>query len=501
MARVSNKHKNAQRISYPSFNGGLNLSVPPESLERNELKIAENVEFSPMTGAMTVRGGLVWSGRFDSEIDCVVPVAGRRGFLVRRKGTKAVQFFQWEFIRPVSGTLTGDGEMSIVAWGDEWLVASGGKLQRFTDENAPQLITISSSPSECRSVFVRSGRVGVVSREDGDDVLRFSGVGDCTQWTEDDGHQDNPAIFIDIGYKDGMNIDAVVPLSRDLIVFKSPDGEPDKGTIFRLTGDYPEWAVVEAAHNTGTYNHKSIQAVANDVYYITVSGVASLSSVSQYGDIKAQWPDRKVSPSLTPLLNDTAELWNVPVKQQLWILPEKGTKEIWILDYSRGIWTTFKFPQAIMYATGVDNALYVFTGRDVYRVEDGFSVDNIRNDNGTFTKSAIEAKMRMGTLIAGKQLLIKGVFASFGLFPGCTAELWLGKFHMTFTGGGAIDYIYDAPNDTQKASEDYDPLYPTGGTLTSRRKCIVRDWAITPEVIITGGCCSLSTMGLETVEV
>lgn len=499
MARVSSKHKNVQRIFYPSFNGGLNLSVPPESLERNELKIAENVEFSPSTGAMTVRGGLVWSGRFDSEIDCVVPVAGRRGFLVRRKGKKTLQFFRWELITNVNGSLTGNGEMSIIPWGNEWLVASGGKLQRFTDASTPQLITISGSPSNCRMVFTRDGRVGVV---DGTDTLKFSAVGDCENWTHDP-YDESSAQYIEIGYKDGMNIDAVVPLSRDLMVFKSPDNEPDKGTIFRFTGDTANftWAVLEAAHNTGTFSSKSIQAVGNDVYYITVSGVASLSAVTSYGEIQAQWPDRKVIPALVPLLDDTAKLWNVPVKQQLWILPEKSAKEIWVLDYRAGIWTTLKFPKTIIYATGVDNALYVFTNRDIYRVEDGFSVDNIRNDNGTFTKSAIEAKMRMGTLIAGKQLLIKGVFASFGLLPGCEAELWLGKFCMRFSGGGSPDYIYDPPNDTQKASEDTDPLYQTGGTLTSRRQCIVRDWAITPEVKITGGCCSLSTIGLETVEV
>lgn len=66
---VSNFHKNAQRVFYPAFDGGLNLSVPPETLQKNELKEAINVEFSPSTGAMTVRGGMVWSGRFDSEID------------------------------------------------------------------------------------------------------------------------------------------------------------------------------------------------------------------------------------------------------------------------------------------------------------------------------------------------------------------------------------------------------------------------------------------------
>lgn len=493
MATVSSKHRNVQRIFYPAFDGGLNLSVPPESLQRNELKEAINVEFSPSTGAMIVRGGLVWSGRFDSNIDCVVPVTGRRGFLVRRKGKKTLQYFRWNYIWPVSGELTGNGEISIAAWGDEYLVASGGKLQKFTDDPVPKLETIAGSPENCRLVFVRSSCAVVVS---GDDTLNFSAIGDVERW-ENDPTDESSGQFVDIGYKDGMNINAVIPLSKDLIVFKSHKEEPDKGTIYRLSGDYPDWTVLEVAHNTGTFSQKSIQAVGNDVYYITVSGVASLSSVSSYGEIKAQWPDRKVSPALTPLLDDTAELWNIPVKQQLWILPSKNAQEIWVMDYTRGIWTKFQFPKQIIYAAGVDNALYVFTGRDLYRVEDGYSVDELKDEG----KQEITAYMRMGTLLTGKQLLIKGVFASFGLLPGTRAELWLGKFCMRFSGGGSPDYIFDAPNDTQKACDDYDPLYSAGGTLTSRRQCIVRDWAITPEVQIYGGGCALSTMGLETAEV
>ena len=98
MGRLRNKHSNAQRIFYPTFDGGLNLSVPAESLSKNELKEALNIEFSHSTGAMRVRGGLVWSGRFENEIDSVVPVRGRRGFLVRRKADKEdeVTLFQME---------------------------------------------------------------------------------------------------------------------------------------------------------------------------------------------------------------------------------------------------------------------------------------------------------------------------------------------------------------------------------------------------------------------
>ncbi len=479
---VSNFHKNAQRIVYPSFNGRLNLSVPPESLNRNELKEAVNVEFSPSTGAMTVRGGLVWSGRFDSDINYVVPVPGRRSFLVRMNGTRKLLYFRWNCVWTVSGYLSWDGDLSIAAWDDDFLIASGGKLQRFAGSDGyPSLETISSSPSVCRQVFVRNGRVGVVTD---DDTLRFSGVGDCETW-DNDPNDDSSGQFVEVGYKDGMNIDAVIPLSRDLIIFKSPPNEPDKGTIYRLTGDFPDWAVVETAHSTGTYSHRSIQALGNDVYYITPSGIASLSAVTNYGEIQTQWPDRKVSPALTRIMDNSAELWNVPAKQQLWILPYRSAKEVWVFDYTRGIWTTFQFPKELIHAVGFDNAIYIFMGRDLYRFEDGYSVDELKDEG----KQEIQALMRMGTLLGGGQLLIKRVFASFGLLPGCRAELWLGKFCMTFTGGGKVDYIYDAPNDTQKASEDDDPLYPTGGALTSRRQCIVRDWAITPEVKIYGGGC------------
>ena len=493
MATRSNKHTNAQRVFYSGFNGGLNLSVPSESLPKNELKEAVNVEFSPLTGSMKVRGGLLWSGRFEAEISHIVPVLGRRGFLARKKGTSSAYFFKWNNIWPVSGHLTGYEPVSIVQWGDDWLVASGGRLSRFTDSPIPQLETISNSLNHTKLVFVREGRVGVVTY---DDTIRFSAIGDCENWTEDDNVEDS-AKWIQIGYKDGMDITAVVPLSKDLIIFKSPKGEPDKGIIYRLTGEYPKWSVVEVAHNTGTFSQRSVCVVGNDIYYATVSGIATLSSVTSYGEIKTSWPDRKVSNALTPMLDETARVYDVPVKQQLWIAPSESSNDVWVLDYARGIWTKFEFPKKIIHAAGVDNRLYVFIGRDLYEVNDDYTQDELRDEG----KKTITAKMKLGTLLNGGQTLIKGAFASFELKPQCRAELVLGKFVMPFAFGGTVDYIYDPPNDTQYASEDNDPLFPEGSVLTSRRRCIVREWAIAPEIRIYGGGCAVSTIGLEMVEV
>ena len=497
MGILANKHgKRAQRVFYPTFDGGLNLSVPSESMSKNELKEALNVEFSHLTGAMRVRGGLVWSGRFNDEIDCVVPVRGRRGFLARRKGTRQLYYFKWNNIWPVTGQLTGTGELSEAAWGEpgEVLIASGGKLQLFSDVIMPaRITTLENSPDNCRLVFVRNGRVGVIS---GDNTIHFSAVGDCTQW-ENDPSDESTGQYLDIGYKDAMSINALIPLSRDLIIFKSPPNETDKGTIWRLTGDFPEWQVLEVAHNTGTFSNKSVQAVGNDVFYVTNSGLATLSSVTSYGEIQTSWPDRKVSSALTPLIEDSARLWDVPVKQQLWLLPSEREREIWVLDYSRGIWTKFLFPEIPIYAAGIDERLYLFIGRDIYEVNEYYTQDDMK-DTG---KHAIEAQMKLGVILMGRQILVKGAFASFDLFPECDAALCVNKFKMPFAITGDIEYIYDPPNDTQYASEDDDLLFPEGSVLTSRRRCIVRGWQMTPEINITGGGCSLSTIGLEIAEV
>ena len=495
MPTLSSKHSNAQRIFYPSFNGGLNLSVPSESMAKNELKEAMNVEFSHLTGSMRVRGGLVRSGRFENEIDFVIPVPGKRGFLARAKGTKTLYYFLWNNIWPVEGELTGTGDLSAATFGEagELIIASGGKLQKFSDNLVPALTTINKSPEQSRLVFTRNGRAGVV---DGADTISFSWVGDCEQW-ENDPDDDSTGQFVEIGYKDGMDINAIIPLSRDLIIFKSPKDEPDKGIIWRLTGDFPECAVLEAAHNTGTFSMRSVKAVGNDVFYITTSGIATLSSVTSYGEIKTSWPDRKVSNALTPRLKKSSQLWDVPVKQQLWVLPSDEEQIIWIFDYSLGIWTNFKFPEIPVHAAGVDTELYIFIGRDLYNLNEDYTQDELKDNQPV----NVDAHMKLGTLLTGHQTLIKGAFASFDIKPECYAELVLGKFVMPFHAGGRIDYIYDPPNDTQYASEDTDPLFPEGSVLTSRRKCIVREWSIAPEINIQGGGCSVSTIGLEMAEV
>ena len=480
-----------QRIFYPSFDGGLNLSVPPESLRRNELKEAVNVEFSPITGAMTVRGGLFHHANMGIKAQGAARLPGKRGFLVTMSNGGTPILFTWNRTASVTGYLTGKSEVCACEWDGDYLISSGGKLQRLRTRHGNLLETIDKSPIVSRHVFVRCGRVGVVTEEN---EIRFSALGDCENWTNDP-NDDSSAQFVEIGYKDGMNIDAVIPLSRDLIVFKSPKGEPDKGTIFRLTGDYPNWAVAEAAHNMGTYSSRSVQAVGNDVYFATVSGIASLSAVTSYGEIQAQWPDRKVSAAMSKILSADAQLWNIPVKQQLWVKPHKGSKVIWVLDYVRGIWTQYEYPGEVIYADGSSGSVYLIIGKSIYEQMDGKTSDTNETRSG---ENAITAKMTMGTLLTGNQVLIRRAFSSFLIQPESRAELKLGKFTMNFSHDTTPKYVYGSNHEVSVASEY---AGGSGNAVTSRRMCIVRDWSVTPQVTMTGGGCSLSTMGLETSEV
>lgn len=506
-----NKHGGAaQRVFYPGFDGGLNLATPAESLALNELKEARNVEFSPRTGAMKSRGGLVWSGHFDIETGDALAVPGTRGFLIREKGGRRLRFFRWNCVWPVAGNIAGDGPMSAAPWGDDsLLIASGGRLQKFTPRGAgglPEIADVANAPETCRAVFVRNGRVGVVTKNDDDghfDTLRFSAVGDCGSWSNNV-NDESSGQFLEVGYKDGMDIDAVVPLSRDLIVFKSPEdaqtgvNEPEKGVVWRLTGDFPNWQLLEAAHGTGTFSQRSVQAVGNDVFYLTTAGLASLSTVTAYGDVKTAWPDRKVATALAQRLKHDAQLWNVTVKEQLWILPGGGDGVIWVFGYGRGIWTQFEFPQVPAFAAGVETKLYVLIGADIYHVHDGYARDELYKQ----TPVPVEARLKTGALLGAGQTLVKGAFASFSAPPETEAELRLKGFVMPLRAGGAgLGDIAGPPNTELCAATDTRPLFGGAGVTTARRRCVVRDWSVTPEVTIYGGGFGLHTMGLETVEV
>ena len=271
MPTLGNKHASARRIFYPRFDGGLNLTVSPEMLAKNELRDALNVEVSQTTGKLKVRGGLVWRNRCPlgegDNVKDIIPIHGSEDFFILSEQNNLYHYSNGVIHDTKIRYSSRVKNVSAVMWDDSILLASGFPLVKLTISNGTyEYSGIYSSPNS-RYVFVRSGRVGVV---DGENTIRFSAVGDCENW-EEDPDDDSTGKFIEIGYKDGMVINTICPLSKDLIIFKSSTTSPDNGTIWRLIGDYPNWQVVEAVHNSGTYNYKTVKTVGNDIFYITES--------------------------------------------------------------------------------------------------------------------------------------------------------------------------------------------------------------------------------------
>ena len=120
MASPINKHANARRVFYSRFDGGLNLAQSPETLSRNELHEAKNVEIAPLTGKLKVRGGLVWINTISSannrSFERTAPVQGSNVLLFQfiKDGVRTLGYYDYQVLWEVSGTLTGSDDVSAV---------------------------------------------------------------------------------------------------------------------------------------------------------------------------------------------------------------------------------------------------------------------------------------------------------------------------------------------------------------------------------------------------
>jgi hypothetical protein len=287
-----------------------------------------------------------------------------------------------------------------------------------------------------------------------------------------------------------------MPLSQDLIVFKSPNHDTAHGRVFRVTGDYPGWAVVSVAENTGTFSQSSVVTLANDLLYLCSEGLATLSTVTAYGGMKTSWPDAKVNVRMREELTRDSRLALMPGSSQLWVVPQGlgGAGHVWVMHYAHsGAWTRFSFPEPAA-AAGED---FVIIGDGLYKLHEWYSQDEVNN-----VKRAIEASLGLGVLFRKNQILLKGAMALFVAPPSTYAELVVNdRFRVPLT--AAPDTLYDiAFSDDDIACLDDDPLVPgTGRLSTARKRCLVRGWSLDVRLVMRGGGFSLSSAGIETVEV
>lgn len=485
MARLGNKHPNAEKIVYGDFSGGLQLTKAAEALETNEMQVCENFEFDQSTGALKLRGGLVIIANLPGIIKDLIPVPGADAVLCRCADNKVYRVEQY-VVSSSLGTIEGEGPVSYALWGEtnELLICAGGKLYKYA---ASVLTKIDASPEKCDFVFVRVGRVVTVDRST--DTLRYSGVGDPTNWNF--AGNDGDAQELEVGYKDGWDLVAVAPLTSDLIVFKAPQGEPGQGRIYRVINEYPEWIVKQHSTGSSAWGHRTVSTSTADVIFVTSEGVASLGTVTDYGDIKLAWAGQKVNPRLSAELTDDCRLWKLSRKSQIWIRT-KSAERIWVYSYTigrGGVWTTFKFPNVLNDVCETGKYTYVAIQEQLFRIDDMYGTDN---------GNPFVGRIKFQSIIKSQMTLLKQVLIGYTSMADTKAELIVQGHKINLPLGGQLSDIAFLDPDIAYLDDSYllQPLYSI-----VRNRLNIRTWDATAEILITEGPFGLNLVGLEIAEV
>lgn len=366
------------------FTGGLDYSTSPETISPECMTRADNVEYS-VNGVLKKADGI--TALFTSgAITAAYPFNGKTIY----NNDQNLYYVDLTAATPTAtliGTLTGNNlnKQSFAYRDTDLLIASGGHLQKL--DTSWNLTTISSSPY-CDRVKINNGRIMAALTADAggtdSDYLYWSAITDDAVWdltpqpqndwtTLDPASYYTTALFLEIGYRDGLNIISIQELANDFIVTKAtPDGKVCKQ--YRCTGTFPNWKVslLEPAIHV-----VDAEGTVNDIVTIGKNGVNSFSTVIQYGDIQKDETGRKVNWMIAGSVTSDAMVWHIPLKKQV-AIKAANNKVLWLYHYGQcnvvsgeyGAWTKRILSGEVSHIWEDGNAVYLAMGTKLCKFDD-----------------------------------------------------------------------------------------------------------------------------------
>lgn len=326
--RLGVKHQNQQPIVRADFSGGLNTTANVDGIKENQLAVAINVEVDHATGRLKTVAGTTDILQFDNIFAAMYDEINHVLLLV--KDDKTVYAVNSQLgISESLGTLSGNLYPKTASWEDGLLIASGSKLQYF---NGAELTTIDSSPN-ATSVYIRAGRVLVTE----ENTVRYSGVGDETNWTEDT-NDDSSSKFVEAGYKDGGELIGMVNLSTDVLLIKN------NRRVYRLSGEFPNWQINEVSRNVDVSGRMSYCAISSSVFILGRNEVQTIQTTADYGDMKPQDVSTLITSEIQKLPTNTF-LRYVPPLSQIWAI---NGKEVLLFDLVTQSWYKREFNSPVV---------------------------------------------------------------------------------------------------------------------------------------------------------
>lgn len=319
-------------------------------------------------------------------------------------------------------------------------VDGGGRVAALAETH----LSGGTNAPEASLVFMTGGRVAVAKA--GDSELKFSGVGELDNWDFDSGI-DSDAISVEIGYQDGLSIVYAAPFGADVVVLKgSADGKA--GAAYRLTGTYPDWAVVGVGKDTlpvskfaGAFLHSSMLVL--DWRGLRMAQVSAEAGGMVIGG------SSPIDPDIAARTTADGALWGVPSRNQIWCRPGT-TGDVYVYDIVASAWIgAFRFPFSVSAVATRERSTWIGGGDGKVYVMSALA----ETDAGAPIAAELEFAERAGT----RSLLLKriGVRARFD-GEGGSGSLSVANVTLPVAASGGAGDI--AALDTDIAALDTDPL-------------------------------------------
>ena len=445
--RLSSKHGSRQKsVIRADFSGGLNTTTNIDGIGEKQLGECMNMEADHSTGRLKTVAGTVdlikfsdkkiFAGMYD-EINKVILLVMEDKSLRIVDPTK--QTADSTNYVSIAEKINGNLYPITAAWENGILISSGEELQYF---EGTVLKTIEESPKSS-SVYVRAGRVVVTDEKN----VRYSGVGDETQWAEDT-NDDSTSKFLEVGYKDGGEVIGFLSLSQDLLIVK------DNRHVYRLAGEFPQWSLNEVSRNVECSGRLSFCAVADRVFILGKSELQSLQTVEQYGAVKPANVGTLVQRELQELPKNAIVRF-IPPLQQLWIIGRQGL--VLMFDLVFNSWYKRKFNSEVIDVLAVGNEVYIIKKDRISRLD-----ENIFYDDG----EPLQWKFTAQRLISQYDYLLKRTQVS--VIP-ISRELYSG-----YVSVGAVKVPLPIPNQNIEMTGNQSAIYKnhTKLPLAERQKYV-----------------------------
>lgn len=414
-------------IPIADLSGGINIGMPANEIGDNESVDLLNFTFDKTTNLMSRSGVMVsnitpstfshrvtsiYQTLFENGNTFIVATAGNDVFFEAGNGTytsikgsaslPADVFYNWKMLNDFAIGCNGQVSSSSYANPIKWDGVNNVSQLKDGLNNAPG----------GKYLEVWNSRLWIVSSDD-PNLIYFSKLGDPENYAVGGG-----SIAINTG--DGDIITGMIAHKGFLFVFK-------RRKVYRVTTGTPntdpnQWSVENVISNAGCVSQYTIQALLDDVVFLSEAGVMSLNSALIVGDFETALLSKNI-PNLTQNVNQLYNPYNQfssvvnSQESQYWLgFPYSNAQiensVVWVLDFKRiqeGKLRWSRFDGLIVgtcYASAIVNGTRrvviggLETNKKIYIYGDQTILDD---DSAAFTKTFISKAYNVGSPLIRKK--------------------------------------------------------------------------------------------------